>query len=481
MASSVAQRTSGRRRGRTGSQQAAPVSPELPAADLRLRSLLSGLAQGSPALILLCVYFMFEYLRPQQMYPVIDVIPWGMTTILLCTVASLLTRERVPGFNAVDGLCLLFMGTLVASMFTAYSPAQSLKAWTTAATMALMYFCVRQILGTPQRLLLFTLFFVLVSFKFSQHSARSFAGRGFSFAHWGVSGSGWFHNSGELALQMGVGFCISLCLLLALRPWVENRWRWWLLVALFPGTMLVTVAASSSRGGQLALAVAAVLMLLKPPQLLRKLAALAILLALFAWLIPAEQMERWRNAGEDGTSTARLSYWDSGLRILEDYPWGIGFNNWTQVYGNYHWDTAEVGKLTLSHNSFLDAFVEFGYHGGILFLLLLLTSFAVNLATQRRLRERQDVASAACRAVARGVNFGLLVTCIAGYFMSVLHYPMFWVAFAMTSATRQVSLGLLVPAEPAPADAPGDSRAGDRVRPHQQAAAARAAQPEPAA
>jgi hypothetical protein len=48
----------------------------------------------------------------------------------------------------------------------------------------------------------------------------------------------------------------------------------------------------------------------------------------------------------------------------------------------------------------------------------------------------------------------------------------------MTSATRQVSLGLLVPAEPAPADAPGDSRAGDRVRAHQQATAA---QPEPAA
>lgn len=454
MATSVAQRTPGDRRSR--GQPAAGGSLELPAVDLRLRSLLAGLAKGSPALLLLCIYIVFEYLRPQQMYPVIDVLPWGLTTILLCSVAALLTREPASGFNTLDFFCLLFMSVLVISMFTAYDPAAAFAAWTTAGTMALMYFAVRRTLGNPQRLLLFTLFFILVNFKFSQHSTRTFVGRGFSFADWGVAGSGWFTNSGELSLQMGVGFCISLAVLLALRPWVENRWRWWLLVGLFPGTMLVTVAASSSRGGQLALAVAAALMLIKPPQLFRKLAALAILLGLFAWLIPDEQWERWQSAGEDNTSTLRLSYWNDGLRMLDEHPLGIGFNNWTTVYGTYHWDAAEVGKLTLSHNSFLDAFVEFGYHGGILFLLLVITAFCFNLATQRRLRDLPGPASAACRAVARGVNFGLLVTCIAGYFMSVLHYPMFWVAFAMTSAARQVSLGLV--SENAPVHEGGRAR-----------------------
>jgi hypothetical protein len=42
-------------------------------------------------------------------------------------------------------------------------------------------------------------------------------------------------------------------------------------------------------------------------------------------------------------------------------------------------------------------------------------------------------------AIARGTNIGLLGTFIAALFMSVLYYPMFWVAFALTSTLRQIS------------------------------------------
>lgn len=437
------------RRGR--SPTAAPIGrPRRPAfaqaatgllaADLRLRSLLRGLQGEAVALTMLCVYITFEYLRPQAMFRVIDVLPWGTVTLGLTVLTALVAPKPVRGLNLLDALIALFMLVLWGSMLTAYDPDAARRAWPTAATMGLLYLVVRVILTSPNRLLLFSLFFLLVNLKFSQYAARSFVMRGFRFAHWGVSGKGWFTNSGELAMQMVVAFFLGLCVLLALRRYVKNQRRWYVLLALFPGTALITIAASSSRGGQLALAVAALFMLLKPPQLLKKLGGLVVLAALLFVLLPAEQIDRFRTAGDDQTSVSRKAYWTIGFDIVKEKPLGIGYKNWTPYYGAFHWNREIFARLEVSHNSFLDAFVELGLHGGTLFLTLLGTSFIFNVRTQRRLRLRSDAESAAIAGIARGVNLGLLSSCVAGFFMSVLYYPVFWLAFAMTAAAHQLSL-----------------------------------------
>jgi putative inorganic carbon (HCO3(-)) transporter len=426
--------------GRHRPQIVAREATGLAAADLRLRSLLRGLRDESVALTLLCVYIVFEYLRPQAMFRVIDVLPWGTTTLTLAVVGALVVSKPVRGMNALDALIALFMLALWGSMLFAYDTDASLKAWSTAATMGLLYFSVRAILTSPGRLLLFSLFFLLVNLKFSQHSTRSFVLRGFSFQHWGVSGMGWFANSGELAMQMGVAFFLSLGILIALRGYVTDQRRWWFLMALFPGTALITIAASSSRGGQLALAVTALFMLLKPPQLLKKLVGLLALAALLFVLLPSAQIDRFRTAGEDGTSESRKAYWAIGRDIVKEKPLGIGFSNWRAYYGTFHWDRERFARLEVSHNSFVDAFVELGLHGGILFLVLLGTAFGLNVRTYRRLKRRSDVESAAIAGIARGVNLGLLSSCVAGFFMSVLYYPVFWLAFAMTAAAHQLSM-----------------------------------------
>ncbi len=412
---------------------------ELEARNLTLRSMWRGLKAESAALMILCAYVLFEYLRPQEMYPIIDVIPWGLTTIALSTLGALSIRNGAKGVNMLDGLFLLFIFVLSASMVTAYSPAAALKGWSTAATIALLYFCVKSILNTPNRLLLFTIVFVIINLKFSQHATRSFVTRGFSFAHWGVAGSGFFKNSGELAMQMGVGFFISLCVLLALRPYVQNRRRWWALMVLFPGTMMITVVASSSRGGQLALLAVLVLMLIKPPQLVKKLASLIAVFGFLALVLPDEQLDRFGTAGEDDTSLSRKAYWEIGRLILDDNPMGIGYMNWAPFYRDFYWNPSIFPRVEASHNTYLDAFVELGYQGGVLFFILLLVAVAMNLTTQARLKKVAGPASSAVRGIARGVNLGLLSASIAGFFMSVLYYPVFWLALAMTSAAYQVS------------------------------------------
>ncbi len=411
--------------------------PDLASVDLKLGTYFRAMRAESFALTALCVYMTFEYLRPQGMFPVIDVIPWGLTTIVICTLAALAAPSGASGLNIIDALCGLFFVVLMSSMLTAYDPSASFAQWLTPVSHALMFFSVRAILTNPNRLLLFTISFAIINFKFSQYSARAFFRGGGS-----AMGAGWFSNTGELGMEMGIMFFVTLCLVLALKPFAKSRRRWLVAFAVFPGTAFLAVLGSGSRASQLGVAVAAALMLIKPPQLLRKLIALGALVAAVAVLLPESQKERFRSAGDDKTSQSRIAYWDIGKAIIADNPMGVGYANWVPYYSRFYRSQSVIRRVEVSHNSYIDAFVELGYHGGGLFLLLLATSFVVNFRTQFRLKHRVDAASVITRSVARGTNLSLLATCIAAFFMSVLYYPVFWLAFAMTSAAYQVSRGL---------------------------------------
>ena len=75
----------------------------------------------------------------------------------------------------------------------------------------------------------------------------------------------------------------------------------------------------------------------------------------------------------------------------------------------------------------------------ILFLLMLLTTFLMNMKTQREMLTISDVEAVTMASIAKGINLGLLGTLVASLFMSVLFYPVFWLAFALTSALKQTS------------------------------------------
>jgi len=416
--------------------------PAIGAYDLKLRSFITSFRAESAALWFLCFYIFIEYIRPQSMYPVFDFLPWGQLAILACVASVFMTKNKSQKFIFMDFLFVTFCIVVVLSIIFAWRADESLKMWATFTSWALLYFCVISILNTPNKIFLFVLFFIIINLKMSEFGARSFILRGFSFTHWGVSGPpGWFRNSGELALQMGVMFSISLSVLLAFREYVVNKKRWWFLLILFPGTALLAVIASSSRGGQLALAAVLLVFILKGPHLIRKLMIISALIFIVMQIFPDEQVERFSTMGEDGTSESRLVYWEVARDIIDKNPLGIGYNNWSGYYASIYQPDRNVEEI---HNSVYQAFVELGYHGGILFLIMVVVALIMNARTVKDSQVIGGVDGLAIGAIARGVNLGLLATIIAGAFMSVLYYPMFWLAFALTSALRQTARARLL-------------------------------------
>lgn len=405
--------------------------------ELKFRSFIAGFRAESVSLWFLCLYFFMEYIRPYDMYPVLDFLPWGQFSIILAVSSIFVSGCKANGFSVMDKMFIVISLMVVLSGIFAWSPAASLKYWSTYTSWILMYFCIVSILTTPRRMLLFVLFFLIINFKLSEHGAWSFAMRGFSFAHWGLSGPpGWFHNSGELAMQMTIVFSMSLCLILASKKYIENSKRWWFLLILFPGTAALTVIGSSSRGGQIALATIALIFFLKGKHFFRKTLLLIIVIFIGPYLLPAEQFERFNTMGDDQTSQRRLEHWENAQEVIKHNPLGIGYFNWRYYYPA-HFDVIKIEEI---HNTVLQAFTELGYPGGILFLLMIITTFVMNARTKREMDSIDDTEADAMAAIARGINLALLGTIIAAIFMSVLYHPVFWAAFALTSALRHISI-----------------------------------------
>ena len=69
----------------------------------------------------------------------------------------------------------------------------------------------------------------------------------------------------------------------------------------------------------------------------------------------------------DGAAVSRSDIWKASLRIIADYPHGIGPGNFSRVIGSYdpryHYRAA--------HNTLLVCFTEYGIHGGIILLLII--------------------------------------------------------------------------------------------------------------
>jgi len=370
------------------------------------------------------------------MYPVLDFLPWGNISILLCVISVFATKSKAIGFGTMDIMFIAFSFLVILSGVFAWYPEISLRYWSTYTSWVLLYFCILSILNTPNRMLLFILFFLIINFKLSEHGARSFAMRGFSFTHWGLTGPpGWFRNSGEFAMQMTFVFAISLSILIAARKYIANPKRWWVLLVMFPGTSALSVIGSSSRGGQIALAVIALILFFKGKHFFRKALILLATIYLGLYFLPAEQIDRFRTMGDDQTSQRRLEHWESAQEVISDNPMGIGYFNWSSYYAS-HFD---VTKLEEIHNTVLQAFAELGYPGGIMFLLMTIAAFYMNMRTRHEMDTINDVEADAMAATARGINLGLIGTFIAALFMSVLYYPSFWLIFALTSALRHIS------------------------------------------
>jgi O-antigen ligase len=284
----------------------------------------------------------------------------------------------------------------------------------------------------------------------SQHGFISWATRGFGFSSWGVTGGpGWFQNSGEFALQMGVFFPLSLYVISALRKRVSSLKL--LLLWFLPVSSVGSIIASSSRGGLLALAGIGLWFVSRSKHRVRTAAVIAALSPLIWTIVPQGQKDRFQTAGTDKTSLTRIAYWKAGLEMARDKPiLGVGYENWAEYYRDFYWDpTDSLAVVNLrgepvvevAHNSFIEVMSQLGYTGLVIYCSVLGGIWVVN-ARSRRLLDGLGERGRVLYQISLGLDAGVISIAVAGFFMSIAFYPFLWFQAAMTAGLHAAAVGL---------------------------------------
>jgi len=383
-----------------------------------------------------CIYLFFEYVRPQQVYKPIDVLPYARITLILALVSFLLER-RTLHFRMFEILLAIFSLIVVASSVTAFDSSHSYDKLPDFFSWVLIYMLIANTVNTEERFLIFMLSFLLYSFKMSQFGTRSWAQDGFAFRNWGTTGApGWFQNSGEFGIQMCIFLAVSAEFIVALGKYWPRWLRWAAWAA--PITAVTGIVASSSRGDLIGLGAVAIWAIWTSRKKARAFIAAVVLAGLVYAITPPEQIVRLQQAGADATSVSRTTMWKHGLEMMRDYPiLGIGYDNWTE----YH-DLNYGGHGLLAHNSFIQAGSELGYTGLLAFLAMIAGAFVINRRT-RLLANRLADRGRFMFYMARGLDGSLVGLIVSGSFISVLYYPFFWINFAMTVALNNAALNAL--------------------------------------
>lgn len=396
---------------------------------------------------LTCLYVFLEYVRPQSIYSWLAVAPWSMLSILLACIAFVAegAHNRIP--KAAVALLGIFSVIVFLSATFATYPSIAIDRLDIYVNWIIAFFLIANTATTRRRWVIFVMLFLLWSLKMSQHGFRSWVGRGFSFASWGVSGApGWFQNSGEFALQMGIFVPLSLYFIVGLYPRLSKLQ---VAVLLFlPISGIASIIGSSSRGGLLALIASGVWLLLSGPQKTRRIIALGFALPLIWFATPAEQKARFKTAGEDETSVSRLTYWGHGLEMTRTHPFlGVGYENWAQYYWDHYSQSGNERvvlsasgqrKVELAHNSFIEVASQLGVFGFFAFVGLIVLTFVQN-ANSRKILAGSREGDRLLLSLSRGLDAGTIAFIVAGSFMSVAFYPFLWFQLGMTTALNIVA------------------------------------------
>ena len=389
---------------------------------------------------LICVYFFFEYVRPQQIMPAIDILPWAQLAIMFAGLTWLADNKRHFEKSFVFILIVALNVVVVLSAMNAAFPGWSWSQIHHSYNWVVIYFLTVSIVNTRQRLFFLVLIFLIASFKLSLHGTRTFASRGFAFTEWGLKGPpGFFENSGELAMQMLIFVPMMWFLTQAMKPHL-GKWmyRFFLFAA---ATGVITIIGSSSRGGQLALAIQLIIVFLIGRFSIKSLMAVVFVGMTAFFLLPEKQMERFTTAGEDKTSQSRLMYWEHGWEMMTNHPaLGVGFDGFRFYHAKYYGHKSEslTKRPEVSHNSFVQVGTGTGFTGLFIFGLLVILGFTTCRKIRQKAEEREGVACFDA-SLARGFSAGLWGFLVAGQFISAAFYPFLWIQLALIMSLKNIT------------------------------------------
>ena len=397
-----------------------------------LFALWTSFLRQSPSYWFATLYLFVEYVRPQQIYTSLAVFPWGNFALggaaLLTLLEGRLSFRETLIWVLVGAFTLIIFVSTAAAGFP-YAALHGESGWSMWVSWLLaMSVIAGMSKNRPQIILLFA-FWILWNLKMSQSGVRSWAAAGFAFQDWGMAGApGWFTNSGEFGAEMVVFFPITLYFMIGLWPSLSRTKRLSLLAV--AASAVLGMVGSASRGAVLGGVAIGLWILFANPHRVRNLLLLGSLAVLGYLMLPQGSKDRWSTAGTDKTSTLRITYWKRGVQLTKENPvLGVGFQNWIPAYKARFQERGQE-----PHNVFIKASAELGVVGLVVFLGLIGATLHQNVMTRRHSNPKGPRPDRFAYFMAFGLDSAMIGYLAAGFFVTILYYPYFWVNLGFTLA-----------------------------------------------
>ena len=220
---------------------------------------------------------------------------------------------------------------------------------------------------------------------------------------------------------------------------------------------LATIAATASRGGVVAVAIACIVYTfgLRGRKRAVFVAALVVAAAGVWFSAPPLFRERMLTLGsleEDynmSETSGRMAIWSRGLRqVWADPVMGVGFDNFPFADGRLLAETGQTGKWSAAHNAYVQVFVDLGIVGGTIYMMMLVGAL--------RRAARQWTRRAVGAAYRPELLAAMTAFCASALLLSHAYFwPLFGLLGLVYFADRAVSAQAAHPeAEARPASAP---------------------------
>jgi len=199
---------------------------------------------------------------------------------------------------------------------------------------------------------------------------------------------------------------------------------------------LVAFVLAASRGGMLGLMC---MSLWHMHDWRRRMIALLVIAALVggAFLLPSSPLDRLLKPNESDveSSNIRLQLWTASGLIFRDHPiFGVGLYNFPKYLHQYLPPGVDL-EFVVPHNTYLEALVELGLVG----LLLFLSVIGFTLLSLSRLRRAAIAAGDAYyTALATGVGSGIVGFAVAVFFLSAKHAKLFWFSVFLSACMAPI-------------------------------------------
>jgi O-antigen ligase len=120
---------------------------------------------------------------------------------------------------------------------------------------------------------------------------------------------------------------------------------------------------------------------------------------------------------------------------------GIGYKNWMKYvqahYPPWRAEGSDWDIYQLPHNIFIEAGAELGYTGLLLFCGLIGMTFYTNRKTRKLAKQFGEEGVFAFK-MAKAFDVALVGYMVAGFFVTVLYYPFFWINYSLTVALHTI-------------------------------------------